>query len=131
MTRHAWKAAAAALALLVIGAVLGVTFDRYHVRGRNHGTTLLAEIERNPMAVMEREIGLRPEQRAPIAAIFERWQATLDSVWGESNRQVRGAVVGVVNDIAAQLDSTQARRFHALINEIHSSPRSMFHGRSH
>jgi hypothetical protein len=131
MTSHAWKAMAAALALLVIGAVLGVTFDRYHVRARDHGTTLLAEIERDPMAVLEREIGLRPDQRAPISAILQRWQATLDSVWGESNRQVRVAVVGVVDDIAAQLDSSQTRRFHALIDQIHSSPRSMFHGQSH
>jgi hypothetical protein len=126
-----WRAWLAAVALLVIGAVLGITFDRYHVRDRDQATTLLAEIERDPMAVLEREIGLRPEQRAPIGAILKRWQASLDSVWSESNRQVRTAVVGVVDDIAAQLDSTQARRFRALIDEIHSSPKSMFHGRSH
>jgi hypothetical protein len=126
-----WRAWLAAVALLVIGAVLGITFDRYHVRDRDQATTLLAEIERDPMAVLEREIGLRPEQRAPIGAILERWQASLDSVWSESNRQVRVAVVGVVDDIAARLDSTQARRFRALIDEIHSSPKSMFHGRSH
>jgi hypothetical protein len=126
-----WRAWMAALALLVIGAVLGITLDRFHVRDRDRPTTLLSEIERDPMAVLEREIGLRPEQRAPIGAILERWQASLDSVWGESNRQVRVAVVGVVDDIAAQLDSTQVRRFRALIDEIHSSPRSMFHGKTH
>ena len=131
MKRQGWQAWVAAVALLVIGAVLGITFDRFHVRDRNPATTLLAEIERNPMAVLEREIGLRPEQRAPIGAILERYQATLDSVWGESNRQVRATVGAVVNDIAAQLDSTQARRFQALIDEIHSSPQSMFHGRRH
>ena len=126
-----WRAWLAAVALLVIGAALGITFDRYHVRDRDRPTTLWAEIERDPMAVLEREIGLRPEQRAPIGAILERWQASLDSVWSESNRQVRTAVVGVVDDIAAQLDSTQARRFRALIDEIHSSPKSMFHGQRH
>ena len=131
MKRTGWQAWAATLALLVLGAVLGITFDRFHVRDRDRPTTLLAEIERDPMAVLEREIGLRAEQRAPIGAILARWQGTVDSVWGESNRQVRAAVIGVVGDIAAQLDSTQARRFHELINEIHSSPRSMFHGRSH
>ena len=131
MTSRGWRGWVAALALMVIGAVLGIAVDRFHVRPHNHASALLEEIERDPMAVMEREIGLRPEQRAPIGAILERWQATLDSVWGESNRQVRGAVVGVVNDIAAQLDSTQARRFRALIDEIHSSPRSLFHGRTH
>ena len=126
-----WRAWLAAIALLMIGAILGITIDRFHVRNRDHASTLLAEIDRDPMKVLEREIGLRPEQRAPIAAILERWQATLDSTWSESNRRVRGAIGGVVNDIAAQLDSAQARRFHALINEIHSSPSSMFHGRSH
>jgi len=131
MTRHALQAAAAALALLLIGAVLGIAVDRFHVRDRDQASTLLAEIERDPMAVLEREINLRPEQRASIGAILERYQATLDSVWGESNRRVRATVQGVVTDIAAQLDSTQARRFRALIDEIHSSPRSMFHGRTH
>lgn len=131
MTRHAWQASAAALALLVIGAALGIAVDRFHVRDRDRASTLLAEINRDPMEVLEREIGLRPEQRGPIGRILERYQATLDSVWGESNSRVRATVQGAVTDIAAQLDSTQARRFHALIDEIHSSPRSMFHGKRH
>lgn len=127
MTRHAWKAIGAALALLVIGAVLGITFDRYHVRNRDQASTLLAAIERDPMGVIDREIGLRPEQRAPIGAILERYQATLDSLWGTNNRQLRATVGAVVNDITAVLDSSQARRFHALINEIHSSPNAFHH----
>ena len=131
MRQWGWQSWLAALALLVIGAVLGITFDRFHVRNRDRPTTLLAEIERDPMGVIDRKIGLRPEQRGPIGAILQRYQATLDSVWGESNRQVRATVGAVVNDIAAQLDSTQARRFHVLIDEIHSSPQSMFHGRTH
>lgn len=130
MKRLGWRAWLAALALLVIGAVLGVTFDRFHVRNRDHATTLLAEIERDPMAVIEREVNLRPEQRGRIATILERYQANLDSVWGESNRQVRATVEGVIADITAQLDSTQARRFKALINEIHSSPKAI-HGFRH
>ena len=131
MKRTGWRAWAAALALLVLGAIIGIALDRFHLRPHDHASAMLAEIERDPMAVLEREIGLRPEQRAPIGAILERWQATVDSVWGESNRQVRAAVGGVVNDIAAQLDSTQARRFQELINEIHNSPKSVFHGQRH
>jgi hypothetical protein len=131
MTRHAWQAAAAVLALLALGAVLGIAVDRFHVRGRDHATALLAEIERDPMGVIEREITLRPEQRGPIRAILERYQATMDSVWRESNLRLRATVQGVVSDIAAQLDSAQAARFRALIEEIHGSPQSMFHGRSH
>ena len=124
MTRS-WRGWVAALALLVIGAVLGITFDRLHVRNRDRPTTLLTEIERDPMTVLEREIGLRPEQRGPIGAILERYQASMDSVWGASNRGVRATVEGVINDITAQLDSTQAQRFHALLDEIHSSPKAM------
>ena len=130
MTPRSWRGWVAALALVVIGAVLGITFDRFHVRDRDHATTLLAEIERDPMAVLEREINLRPEQRAPIGAILQRYQATMDSVWGASNRAVRATVEGVIDDITAQLDSTQARRFQALLDEIHSSPKAI-HGFRH
>ena len=124
MIRGGWQAWLAAVALLVIGAVLGVTVDRFHVRG-DHATALLAEIERDPMGVIEREVELRPEQRGPIGAILQRYQATLDSLWGESNSRVRATVEGVITDITAQLDSTQARRFKALIDEIHSSPKAI------
>jgi hypothetical protein len=130
MTRHAWQAGAAALALLVIGAALGITVDRFHVRGSDRATALLREIERNPMAVIEREVNLRPEQRAPIETILARYQGTLDSVWGAANHRVRATVEGVITDIAAQLDSTQARQFRALIDEIHSSPEA-FHRMRH
>lgn len=131
MTRHGWQATAAALALLVIGAALGIAVDRFHVRGgSDRATSLLAEIERDPMAVIEREVNLRPEQRGPIGAILERYQAAMDTVWGESNRRVRATVEGVIADITAQLDSNQARRFQALLNEIHSSPRAI-HGFRH
>jgi hypothetical protein len=129
MTRS-WRGWVAALALLVIGAVMGITLDRFHVRNRDRPTTLLIEIERNPMTVLEREIGLRPEQRGPIGAILQQYQASMDSIWGASNRGVRATVEGVIDDITAQLDSTQARRFQALLDEIHSSPRAM-HGFRH
>ena len=130
MKRLTWQTWIAALALLVIGAVLGITVDRFHVRGSDHATELLGEIERDPMTVIERRVNLRPEQRDRIGAILQRYQATMDSAWGESNRQVRATVEGVIRDITAQLDSTQARRFQALINEIHSSPKAI-HGFRH
>ena len=131
MIPRGWKGWVAALALLVIGAILGITVDRFHVRGGDHSSKLLAEINRDPMAVLEREIHLRQEQQAPIKAILDRYQVTLDSVWQAGNDQVRSTVQGVVHEIAAQLDSTQSRRFLELIDEIHSSPRSMFHGTRH
>ena len=130
MKRQAWQTWVAVLALLVIGAVLGIAIDRFHVRGGNHASALLEEIERNPMAVIDREISLRPDQRASVGRIIERYQATMDSAWGESNRQVRATVGAVINDITAQLDSAQARKFRALINKIHSSP-DAFHQRGH
>ena len=130
MTPRSWRGWLAALALIVIGAVLGITVDRLHVRSPDRATRLLAEIERDPMMVLEREINLRPEQRGPIGAILQRYQAAMDSVWRESNRRMRGTVEGVIDDITAQLDSTQARRFQALLDEIHSSPQAI-HGFRH
>jgi uncharacterized membrane-anchored protein YhcB (DUF1043 family) len=130
MRRLGWQAWIAALALLVIGAVLGITVDRFHVRSGDHQSSLLDEVQRDPMAVMERELNLRPEQRGPIEAIFQRHQRVMDSVWGEANSRLRSTIDSVVSEIAAQLDSSQARRFRALVDEIHSSP-GAFHGRRH
>ena len=131
MTRLGWKGWAAGLALLMIGAILGITVDRFHVRNSDPAGRLLAEVHRDPMAVVERELDLRPEQRGPIKAILDRHQSAVDSLWGESNSRLQATIQGVVTEIAAQLDSTQARRFRELLDEIHRSPQSLFHGRSH
>lgn len=117
-----WRAWVAALALLVIGAAVGVTVDRLHHRSGGPLSKLIADVHRDPMGVMERELGLRPEQRSRVAAILERRQGAIDAVWQDTHVRLRATVDSVVSEIAAELDSAQARRFRELADEIHNSP---------
>ena len=117
-----WRAWVAALALLVLGAAAGVAVDRLHHRSGGPLSKLIAEVHRDPMSVMERELGLRPEQRSRVAAILERRQGAIDAVWQDTHVRLRATVDSVVSEISAELDSGQARRFRALADEIHNAP---------
>ena len=121
MNRLGWKAWVAALALFALGAVGGIAFDRFHLRGW-HGTGLHEQVRQDPVAFMERELNLRPEQRARIATIFEKRQGEIDAVWMDTHNRLVGVIDSVVAEISAELDSTQIPRFKALVDELHSAP---------
>jgi Spy/CpxP family protein refolding chaperone len=122
MNRLGWRAWVAAFALLALGAVLGITVDRFHVRGGGHGPGLHEQVRRDPVAYMDRELTLRPEQRTRIAAIFERHQGEIDTVWQDTHNRLIAAIDSLVAEISAELDSTQIPRFNALVKKLHSSP---------
>ena len=122
MSPLGWRSWVAASALLILGAAAGIAADRLHHRTGGRISRLVAEVHRDPMAVMERELNLRPEQRSRVAAILERRQGAIDAVWQDTHVRLRATVDSVVSEIAAELDSAQARRFRAIADEIHSSP---------
>ncbi|HEX9895162.1 MAG TPA: hypothetical protein VGA78_14620 [Gemmatimonadales bacterium] len=123
------RAVLAAVALLILGGAIGVTADRLH--HRPHGTAALwAEVQKDPVGVMQRELDLRPEQRARVAAIMEQRQGAIDAVWRDTHVRLRATIDSVVSEIAAVLDPDQAERFRRLADEIHSGPAGM-HRRSH
>jgi hypothetical protein len=122
MNRLGWRAWLAALALIALGAVGGIAFDRFHVRGGGHGSSLHEQVRRDPVAFMERRLSLRPEQRTRIAAIFERRQGEIDTVWQDTHNRLIAAIDRLVAEISGELDSTQIPRFNALVKELHSSP---------
>ncbi len=122
MNRPGGRAWLAALAVFAIGAAAGVTADRLLHRRADPIERLAAEVRRDPIAVMERELSLRPEQRARVAAIFERRQGAIDAVWQHTHTRLQATVDSVVSEIAAELDTNQARRFRALADAVHSSP---------
>jgi Spy/CpxP family protein refolding chaperone len=120
--RLGWKAWIAALALLVIGAAVGVTVDRFHHRSGSSGSSLHARVRRDPIGVIDRELNLRPEQRTRIAAILDQRQGNIDAVWRDMHVRLRATIDSVVEEIAAALDSSQAQRFRKLADELHNSP---------
>ena len=101
MNRGGWQAWVAAVALLALGAVGGIAFDRFHVRG-GHGSGLHERIRRDPVAFMERELDLRPEQRTRIAAIFEKRQGAIDTVWQDTHNRLVATIDSLVTEISAE-----------------------------
>jgi Spy/CpxP family protein refolding chaperone len=122
MTRLGWNGWVAALALLAIGAAAGIAVDRLHHRGNGPLGSLHAQVQRDPLGVLDRELDLRPEQRARVAAILERQQGAMDAVWHDAHSRLRTTIDSMVSEIAAELDSSQIQRFRSLVDEVHGSP---------
>lgn len=116
------RTAFAAASILVIGAAVGIAADRaVHGRGDPHAA-LFAEIQKDPIGVMDRELRLRPEQRARIAEVLARRQMTVDSAWSAARAHLNATLDSVVNEISAALDPDQARRFREMAHEVHGTP---------
>jgi hypothetical protein len=113
----------AVVSLLVIGAAAGITADRMLHRRPVHGGLDPAEVHSDPVGVLDRELDLRPEQRARVAEILGGRQSSIDRVWVETNTRFRATVDSVVAEVSAVLDPPQAARFRELIEELHATPR--------
>jgi hypothetical protein len=119
-----WHTVLAIASLLVIGAALGVTVDRLlHKRQIAHGGISRAEMHADPMSVLDRELDLRPEQRARVAAIVETRQGAINRVWLETHTALQATLDSAVSEVAAVLDANQAARFRALVEELHPGGR--------
>ena len=126
MNRLGWRAAIAALALVALGAAIGIHADRLHVRSGEHAR-LMEELRRDPLGTMERELALRPEQRVRVSEILDRGQKNIDAVWQDTHTRLRATVDSFTVEIAAVLDSGQAKKFLEVANRLHSSPGFMDH----
>ncbi|MGH7719293.1 MAG: hypothetical protein ACREON_10675 [Gemmatimonadaceae bacterium] len=120
-----WRTVVAAASLLTLGAAAGITADRLLHRRADAVASRLARVHRDPLAAVDRAVGLRPEQRARVAAILESRQPAIDRVWRDTHVRLRATVDSVVSEIAAVLDSGQAERFRAAARELHGEPRRM------
>ena len=114
----AWRTALAVISLLALGAATGITAD--HIVRRHHAVAIpMAELHKDPLALIDREVKLRPEQRARIAAILRSHQAEIDSVWHDTHVYLQSRVAALVTEISATLDPDQAARFQELAHRIH------------
>src|SRR5688572_17375186 len=96
-----WKTVVAVASLLAIGAASGVTFDRLHHRQSNPHMTMLEEVRKDPVGVLDRRLGLKPEQRERVAAIIQQRQGAIDAVWRDTHVRLQATIDSVVNEIAA------------------------------
>ena len=117
-----WKPWLAIVSLFALGAVSGITADRFHHRG-NQQRMRLQRVHDDPVGEIERRITLRPDQRAQISAILAKRQGAIDAVWSDTHVRLQATVDSVVAEIAAVLDAEQAEEFRALARELHGQPR--------
>ena len=122
-SRFRWRSVLAAASLLVLGAAIGVTVDRTLHAPSSRGIVSFTDVQADPLAVMDRLLDLRPEQRERIAAILESRQTSIDGVWEETHTRLQATIDIVVNEIAAALDPDQAERFRTLADELHGTGR--------
>jgi hypothetical protein len=71
------------------------------------------------MATLDRELDLRPDQRAAVAAVLESRQAEIDEVWFDTHTRLVAIGDSVVSEISAVLDSAQARRLREIADQLH------------
>jgi hypothetical protein len=116
--------ALAVVSLLIIGAAAGITADRtlHHGGGIGKHAAQLAEVQKDPIGVMDREFHLRPDQKERIAAILAKRQADLDGAWEDARAHLNATLDSVINEIAAVLSPDQAKRFIERAHEIHGTP---------
>jgi hypothetical protein len=108
----------AAVSLLVLGAVIGVSADRLlHGRGIViHGSSIDAH---EALDALDRAVSLRPEQRERIDSILTSRQVQIDSAWHQARSHVERTINAVIAEIETVLDPDQVAPFRALVDRIH------------
>lgn len=111
---NTWKVGVAALALLVIGAALGIAADRLHHRAptvvvvRHLGENGVAA----SLAFLDSVLALSPAQREEVHRILAQRQAPIDSIWSHTHRALQTSLDSTTDQLVRVLDAGQQARFH-------------------
>jgi hypothetical protein len=108
----------AALALLVLGAALGITFDRLHVRSTAIPSNLF-RLHDDPFAVLDSALALRADQRDRVRVIIEERQADIDGVWASTHNGLLAILDSTVIELDTVLDAEQRATLRELANVLH------------
>jgi hypothetical protein len=71
------------------------------------------------MRRLDRELELDSAQHAIIAAVFQRRQATMDSLWATVQPQVRTVLVVTLHEMMAPLRPDQRAKYRAMVERLH------------
>lgn len=117
-SRSRLQTALAIAALLVLGAVIGVSADRLHHRGA--AAIPAASIDQHEaLDELDRLVTLRPEQRTRIESILATRQADIDEAWRNARSHIEATINQVMAEIEAVLDPDQVAPFRALVERLH------------
>lgn len=104
------RAVVGVVALLVIGAVIGIAVDRrLHGGGSPHGPA--AALHEAAMSGMVEEIDLTPDQRHQIEAILRSRHDAMQSVWHTIHEQLGTTLDSVHAEIEVVLTPAQQEAF--------------------
>jgi hypothetical protein len=119
-SRGQWQSLLAAVALLVLGAALGVSADRLHHRSSDADRlAVLERIRADPVGELDRVVKLSADQRQRIAAIMDTRQADIDAAWLNARVQLHATLDSVISEIAAVLDPDQVEAFREHVTRVH------------
>lgn len=104
----------AAVSLLLIGAVLGVMFDRFHHRAPHVLVHRIQPQRDASLAMLDSMLELRDDQRERVRAIIERRQPAIDTIWRHTHLSLRSALDSTIGDLESVLDESQLARLRAL-----------------
>jgi ABC-type thiamine transport system ATPase subunit len=101
-------------ATLGAGIGLGASYDRMHsvqhVERMDHDQV---------MRRLDRELSLDSTQHAALAAILERRQPMIDSIWASVRPRVRAVLDTTLTDMMMQLRPEQQVKYRAMVERVH------------
>jgi hypothetical protein len=118
------RLAVAAIALLVIGAALGITADRLHHR-RPH-VIVVSQGQSGvdaSLELLDSLLALTDKQRTEIQAILAQRQGPIDSIWMNTHIALRSTLDSTADAVARVLDENQKTRFNQVFGNWHTPPR--------
>lgn len=131
MPRRALRAVPAAVSLLVLGGVLGITLDRWMLGqpGREAGDPVDAQVEM--VEALQEELALTSTQASAITAILEQYQGRVTHTWETMRPNLRATMDSVGSAIEGVLTPEQREPFRRWIREQHGPNGSMGRGSAH
>lgn len=112
----------AVIALLVLGAAIGITADRLLHGGAISHLTVAQQFHEDPFAVLDSALSFRPEQHEGVRAILQARQEDVDQVWRDTHTRLLAIIDSAMAQLEAVLDSTQVEQLHHLASVLHGQP---------
>lgn len=104
------------VAVLIIGATMGVTLDRFWVMRRPMPNPMSPAML---ISEMDRRLHLDETQRAAIASVLQKHQTAVDSAWARLRPSVHAVIDSSQREILALLRPDQRDAYIAWIRTAH------------
>lgn len=120
---RSWRLVVASLALVLIGAAVGITFDRLYHRGARMVLGHIAPGARpvfvDAFDLLDSVLVLRQEQRDAVRVVLEERQADIDAIWARTHGSLRVSIDSTAQVLDRILDEPQRVRLRTLIEQLH------------